>query len=112
MAKMPDIKGRDREKPICYDPDEDHFITIDALSSGKAKFVPLDRLTPEQQKRLVIERNRLGEDYKVQLDWSMPPATRDDIIKEIEADTESGRMAVEAELMYLRDLQKQIEEAL
>lgn len=112
MAILPNIKGPARKKPVCYDPNEDRFITIDDLDAGKAGIVPLDRLTEEQLKRLVIERNRVGEDYKVQVDWGVPAMTRDEVIKEIEADTESGRLAVEADLMHVRDLLKQIEDEL
>ncbi len=112
MAILPEIKGPARRKPVCYDPGTDSFITIDDLEAGKAKIVPLERLTEEQLKRLVIERNRVGEDYKVQMDWAEPAQSRNDIIKQIEADTEFGRVAVEADISYLGDLLKQIEEAL
>jgi len=112
MAKMPKIKGLARKKPVCYDPDQKRFITIDDLIDGKATIVPLDRLNRDQIRQLVIERNRIGENYTVQTDWAAPPQTRNAVIQAIEADTESGRMAVEAEVMYLRDLLKQIEEAL
>jgi hypothetical protein len=112
MTILPEIKGLTRKKPVCYDPETDRFVTLDDLDAGKAKIVPLDRLTDEQLKRLVIERNRVGEDYSVQNDWSAPPQSRDDVIKQIEADTESGRRAVQAEIMYLRDHLKDIEGAL
>jgi hypothetical protein len=112
MAILPEIKGLARKKPVCYEPQKDCFITIDDLDAGKAKIVPLDRLTDEQLKRLVIERNRVGEDYRVQNDWAAPPQSRDDVIKQIQADTESGRRAVQAEIMYLRDHLRDIEDAL
>jgi hypothetical protein len=111
MAKMPDIKGPDRNKPVCYDPQEDRFITIDDLIAGRAAIVPLERLSDEQQKKLVVERNRVGGDYTVQA-ISGPARTREQVIAEIEADTEFGSMAVKAELMYLQDLLRQIEDAL
>ena len=112
MAILPEIKGLARKKPVCYDPETDRFVTIDDLDAGKAKIFPLDRLTEEQLKRLVIERNRVGEDYKVQMNWAEPPQSRNDVIKQIEADTELGRVTVQADVTYLGDLLKQIEEAL
>jgi hypothetical protein len=112
MTILPEIKGLARKKPVCYDPEKDRFITIDDLDTNKANIVPLNLLTDEQLKRLVIERNRAGEDYKVQTNWSEPPHSRNDIIKQIEDDTESGRMAVKAEIMYLHDHLRDIEDAL
>ena len=112
MSLLPEIKGLIRKKPVCYDPKKNHFITIDDLEANKANIVPLELLTDEQLKRLVIERNRIGENYKIQTNWSEPPQSRNDIIKQIEDNTESGRMAVEAEIMYLRDHLKDIENAL
>ena len=112
MAILPEIKGSARRKPVCYDPEADQFVTIDDLEAGNAKIVPLDRLSNEQLKRLVIERNRVGEDYKVQMDWTVPPYSRNDVIQAIEADTEEGRVAVQADIAYLGDLLKKIEAAL
>ena len=107
MTLMPEIRGPDRNKPIYYDPTTDRFITLDDLEAEKGEIVPVDELTQEQQKRLVIERNRVGSDYTQQA-ISGPAQTRDEVIREIEAETESGRMAVQADIMYLRDLQKKI----
>jgi hypothetical protein len=111
MAKMPNIRGPDRNKPLCYDPQHDRLITIDDLIAGKAKIVSPDNLTRQQQKRLVMERYRAGPDHTVQT-ISGPARTRDQVIQEIEAESEFGRMAVDAELMYLGELLQQIEEAL
>jgi len=112
MGILPEIRGPARRKPVCYDPDTDHFITIDDLEAGRAKIVPLDHLSEEQLKRLVIERNRVGENYKVQMDWAAAPYSKEDIITAIEADTEEGRVAVQADVTYLGGLLKQIEAAL
>jgi len=113
MTLLPEIKGPARKKPVCYDPEKDHFITIDDLEANKAQIVPLDILTDEQLKQLVIERNRVGEDYKHQANWTEPPKSPNDMIKQIEADTELGRVAVEAEIAYLRNrLLIDIEDAL
>ncbi len=103
MTLMPEIKGLARKKPVCYDPEKDSFITLDDLEANKAQIVPLDILTDEQLKRLVIERNRVGEDYKLQADWSEPAQTPIDIIKQIENDTQLGRDTVEADINYLRN---------
>lgn len=111
MPKLPDIRGRDRLKPLCYDPKEDRFITLDDLVEGRAKVVPLRLLDDEQTRQLVIERIRVGEDYTVQA-ISGPARTRDRVIQEIESGTDFGRRAVMAEIMYLEDLLKQIEAAI
>jgi hypothetical protein len=103
MTILPEIKGLARKKPVCYDPEKNSFITIDDLEANKAQIVPLDILTSEQLKRLVIERNRVGEDYKLQADWTEPAKSPNDIIEQIEADTELGRVTVEAEVSYLRN---------
>ena len=109
MTLLPKVKGLARKKPVFIEPKKDRFNTSDDLEANKAQIVPLYIHTNEQLKRLVIERNRVGEDYKVQTNWSEPPHSRDDIIKQIEGDTESGRMAVKAEIMYLRDHLRDIE---
>lgn len=111
MAEMPNIQGPDRKKPICYDPEGDRFLTIDEIIAGTGPLVPPDRLTAEQQKRLVVERNRVGSDYTVQ-NISGPARSRDNVVEQIEADTQFGRQAVAAEIMYLQDLVKQVADAL
>ena len=108
MTIFSDIKGLNRKKPVCYDPERDRFITIDDLDADREKLIPLERLTDEQLKRLVIERNRVGEDYSVETDWKRT-RSRNEIVQEIEADTETGRMAVKAEIMYLKDHLRDIE---
>ncbi|GAF95308.1 unnamed protein product [marine sediment metagenome] len=111
MSKIPNIRGLARKKPICYDPNQDRFITIDDIIEGKARIVSIDQLTPEEQKCLVIKRNKVGEEYTVQT-ISGPPRSREEVIKEIEAETEFGQMTVQAEIMYLKDLIERIKEAL
>ncbi|HCO95479.1 MAG TPA: hypothetical protein DIU00_16275 [Phycisphaerales bacterium] len=103
MTLLPKIKGLARKKPVCYDPKKDRFITLDDLDANKAQIVPLDILTDEQLKRLVIERNRVGEDYKLETNWKEPAKSPNDIIKQIEDDTELGRVTVEADINYLRN---------
>ena len=111
MSGIPDIKGPDREKPLCYDPGRDKFILLDEIIKGEEQIVPLESLSESDLRKLVIERNRVGPDYKMQ-SISGPPFTRDDIVAEIEKETEFGKMTVQAEISYLKDLLKQIKEAL
>lgn len=111
MSGIPNIKGPDRKKPLCYDPERDKFILLDEITKGDEQIIPLESLSQSDLKKLVIERNRVGPDYKMQ-SISGPPFTRDDIVDEIEKETEFGKMTVQAEISYLKDLLRQIKEAL
>jgi hypothetical protein len=111
MPSLPDIKGPDRNKPLCYDPQRDKFIYYDELIEGTEKIVPLETLTHEQRKKLAAERNRAGSDYTAQV-LSGAAHTRDEVTEDILAETDFGKMHTEADLSYLSDLLKQIEEAL
>lgn len=108
---MPKIEGPDRKKPLCYDPERGKFITFDDILSGRKHIVPLKHLSAEDLNRLVIERQRVGPDYKVQ-PMSGSVMSRDDVVEAILRDEPFGRATVEADLSYLRDLLAQIEEAL
>jgi hypothetical protein len=111
MADLPDIQGINRKKPLCFDPSNDRFITFDDIVEGAEKIVPLDELTDEQLKRLVIERYRMEQSTTVQ-PLSGPGRKSGDVINEIESETEFGKMVVMAETRYLRELLKQISDAL
>jgi hypothetical protein len=108
---MPKIEGPDRNKPLCYDPKRDKFITFDEILSGTEQIVPLERLSAADLTRLVVERQRAGPDYRVQV-MSGSLMTRDDVVEAILRDEPFGRTTVEADLSHLRDLLTQIEEAL
>ena len=108
---MPMIEGPDRLKPLCYDPQRHKFITFDEIVSGAERIVPPDSLTADDLKLLVIERQRVGPDYRVQT-ISGPVMTRDDVIEAIVRDEPFGRATIEAESSYLRDLLAQIEDTL
>ncbi len=110
-SSLPDVQGPDRYKPLCYDPKLKRFISFDEIVSGKKTPVSLDALTEEEKVNLVLERNRQGPDYTVQ-SISGKPMTRDEVVREIEAKTEFGRMTVDAELSYLKDFIATIEKAL
>jgi len=109
---LPDIKGPDRQKPLCYDPKRDKFILYDELRSGKERIVPLAQLTHEQLKKLVVERYRRGSDFKLQYGFSGPKLSRDDVAREIMAETDIGKALMKDEISYLSDLLKHIEENL
>jgi hypothetical protein len=111
MSTLPEITGPDRQKPLCYDPERDKFIYFDDIITGKEKIVPLDKLNHEQLKKLVIERNQAGPDYTMQV-LSGLKYTRDDVIKEIRKQSDFGKMSMQAEVSYLSDLLRQIDEAL
>ncbi len=108
---MPKIEGPDRKKPLCYDPERGKFITFDAILSGAEQIVPLERLNEEDFTRLVIERQRVGPDYRVQA-MSGSLMSRDNVVEAIQRDEPFGRATVEAERSHLLDLLAQIEDAL
>ncbi|MHC4642269.1 MAG: hypothetical protein ACYS32_11540 [Planctomycetota bacterium] len=108
---MPKIEGPNRKKPLCYDPERSKFITFDEILSGTEQIIPLERLSAEDLKRLVIERQRVGPDYKAQA-MSGPLMSRDDVVEAILRDEPFGLATVEADLSHLRDLLGQIKQAL
>lgn len=108
---MPSIQGPDRNKPLCYDPHRKKFITFDEIISCTEPIIPPEQLSAEDLKRLIIERQRVGPDYKVQA-MSGPVMSRDEVVQAISRDEPFGRATTEAELSHLRDLLAQIKEAL
>ena len=101
---IPDMDDESRKRPLCYDPSRAKFILYDEIVSGEEDIVPVDNLSENDLKKLVIERWRvLPKEKKVQA-ISGPPYTRDDVIRAIEQDEPFGRMTLEAEKSYLRDL--------
>jgi hypothetical protein len=108
---MPQIKGPDRNKPLCYDPGRGKFITFDEIISGKEQIVPLERLSDEDLKLLVIERQRVGPDYRVQA-MSGPLMSRDDVVEAILRGEPFGLATIEADSSHLRNLLAQIKENL
>lgn len=111
MTALPKIEGPARNKPLSYDPVRDKFILYDDILSGKEKIVPLETLSYEQQKKLVLERNRVAPEYTIGIiAGGIYP--KNEVIVAIENDTELGKTAIKAEIAYLSELLKQIEEAL
>ena len=108
---FPKIDPSNLRKPLCYDPLRKKFITYREIVSGKEKIVPLDKLTPDEKKMLVVERQIKGPDYTMQ-SMSGMPYTRDDVVKSILKNDELGKMTVEAELSMLKDLLQEIEKNL
>lgn len=111
MTPLPKIEGPARNKPVSYDPLRDKFILFDDILSGKEKIVPVENLSYEQQKKLVLERNRVSPEYTIgTITGGIYP--KKEVIVGIEGDTELGKTTVRAEISYLSELLKQIEEAL
>ncbi len=81
------------------------------FSPAQEIIIPLERLNSEDIKRLVIERQRLGPDYKVR-SMSGPLMSRDNVVESIQNNEPFGRVTVEAECSHLRDLLLQIEDAM
>lgn len=106
---MPEMDEKSNKRPLCYDPSREKFIRFDDIVSGKEKIIPVDDLPEDDLKKLVIERWRgLPKDTTVQA-ISGPPFSRDDVIRAIEQNEPFGRMTLEAEKSYLRDLLDEIQ---
>jgi len=106
---MPKLDDEARKRPLSYNRERDKFIYFDEVVSGKENLIPLDRLSPAELKRLVIERWRvLAADTTIQ-SISGPPYMRDDVIRAIEKDEPFGQMTVEMERNYLREFLAEIE---
>ncbi len=108
---VPQIDDENKKKPLCYDPSRKKFIYYDEIITRKEQVVSPSALSKEDQKKLVLERQAAGPDYKTQ-SISGPLMTRDDVVKAIMNDEKYGRIAVEAEISYLDDLLGQIIENL
>ena len=108
---MPEMDETQRRKPLCYDPERNKFIYFDEIISGEEKIIPPDTLSDRDKKKLIIKRHEESPDYKVQA-ISGPPLSRDDVIKAIEQDQDFGVITVQAEIAYLRDFLKQIQQNL
>lgn len=108
---FPQIDAANRRKPICFDPLRRKFILFDEVVSRREAIVPVDGLSPEDFRLLVIERQAAGPDYRVQA-MSGPAMSRDDVIAAIRRDEPFGRMTVEAEKSCLRDLLAELQAAL
>jgi hypothetical protein len=108
---LPKIDEANRKKPLSYDAQRGKFLLYDDIVSGKETIVPIDRLSEADLKKLVVERQRTGPDYRVQA-MSGSPLSRDDVIRAIERDEPFGRMTVEAERSYLQEFLAEIQGAL
>ena len=106
---LPEMDETSRKRPLCYDPDGETFLYYDDMVSGKAPIVPVDELSEDELKKLVIARWRvLPEDTTTQ-SISGPPLRRDDVIRAIERDEPFGRITLQAERSYLVRLLEDIE---
>ena len=109
---MPKMDSSSIKKPVCYDPKRKKFIYEDEIISGKAAIIPVDSLSEQDLKKLVIARLRASPpDVKVQA-ISGPPFSRDDVIRAIERDEPFGKITLEGDMSYLRDYLNKIRQKL
>jgi len=111
MPELPKIGDKDRMKPLTYDPKTGQFVTYDQIVDGNATVVLPENLSQEELTSLVVERHRVGPDYKMG-DLSGKMLNRDQVVQEIKHGTSFGKMVVQAEASYLSDLLGQINAAL
>jgi hypothetical protein len=104
---LPKIDAANLKKPLCYDPARKKFIYYADIVSGAERIIPVDTLSPEDRKKLIVERQKAGPDYKLQ-PMSGPLMTRDDVVKAIERDNPVGLTTVDAEVAYLGELLDEI----
>jgi len=103
LTGLPKLRGVARRKPLGYNPETWEFVYYDDIIKKRASIVPLEQLTPDQAKKLVVERNRIEAKAEVQV-LSGKRYTQDQVNREIMADTEFGRMALKAEMDYLAEM--------
>lgn len=108
MSPLPMIDEANRARPVSYDPRRNKFIYYDELIARTEKIVPLKKLTHAQVKKLVIERTRTAPDLTMHTP-SGETRTRDDIIREISQETAVGKKLMEADVMSINRLHRQIE---
>ena len=105
---MPEIDEANRMKPLCYDPARGKFILYDEIISGKEKIVPIDTLSDDDVKRLVIERLRVGPDFTA-WDLNGRRLSRDEVIRAVERDEPFGQITLGGDKSSLRDLLGKVE---
>ncbi len=108
---FPKIDAANARKPLAYDPLRKKFILLQEIISQNEAIIPVDSLSEEDLKQLVIERQLTGPDYKIQ-SISGKPMSRDDVVEAIRLNQPVGRMMLEAEKSCLRDLQTTIQNEL
>ena len=109
---MPELDATSRKRPLSYDPERCKFIFFDDLVSGKERAFPVEDLSDDDLKKLVIERWRvLPKETTVQA-ISGPPYRRDDVIRAIQRDEPYGRELLQAEVAYLKMLLEEIQSSL
>jgi hypothetical protein len=105
---MPVIDQANRRKPLSYDPACKKFIYYDDIISGREKIVPIESLSEEDLKKLVLERLRAGPEFKGG-PMSAPHFSREDVIQAIQQNEPFGRDHLEGEKLYLQELLAEIE---
>lgn len=107
----PAIDDKDIRKPICYDPCDGKYIFYEEVLSGKQKIIPIETLSDDDFKQLVIKRLNTGPDFTVQ-SISGPPFTRDDVVRAVVHNEPFGRDTLDAEKAYLRDFLASLQQQL
>jgi hypothetical protein len=100
---MPVLEPRNQKQPLCYDPRRKKFIFFGEIATGAEKIIPVESLSEDEAKLLVIERQKTGPNYTMQ-SISGKPVTRDEMVEAIRKNEEIGNMTVEAEISMLKDL--------
>jgi len=98
--KLPDIVAAAKRRPLSYNPITKTYIYYDELEQGTAKLYPIEKLSPEQLKQLVIERqlSNTPTDYATlqELKWN-----NEAMADEIRNETKLGKQILQADKDYL-----------
>lgn len=112
--------GIARKKPLSYDPSTKEFLYIDDVKAGRK--VPLEDLDKEDLRKLVLKRLEIEKDFSIdflrakgsneKLEGRFSPSalSKQRQMEEIGRGTQKGWDIVRAEINYLRDTIKKIEE--
>ncbi|MBS1643989.1 MAG: hypothetical protein JST36_03050 [Bacteroidetes bacterium] len=100
MTHLPEIVAAAKRRPLSYNPITQAYIYYDELAQGTAKLYPLEKLSPEQLKQLVIERqlSNTPTEYATLQDVKRDNEAMAD---EIRKETKLGKQILQADKDYL-----------
>ena len=108
---LPILDADTQKKPLCYDHARNKFIYYQEIITHKENIIPVDSLSDDDFKKLVIKRVRSSLEFTGG-PMTSPFYSHDDTIKAIKGDTKFGKQTLEAEKSMLRDLLAQIDQNL
>lgn len=99
--ELPPIVESAKSRPLSYDPRAQQWIFYDDVRLGRKKIFPLQKLTPEQQTDLVIERQLRNAPATTAV-LGPQTFTNEQVAEEMRAQSKLGKQLIDADLKYLR----------